>query len=358
MSTQPSESPLPNARPIESLYLLALFLIILSAILFLIKELGGILQPLMIALFLSYIILPIHRRFTQWGIPWYLSIAFIVGIMTILVYTIGILVYENLVSLSEKIPLYEERATQMLQRGQEMLASYYPEIKADEVWAPTSEEKVDLTKLRQWIGGAVGYSVGAITSTAVITFYLFFLLMEASTVESRIRQAFTQERAEKILGVIDSISQAMSDYLWVKTKASLLLATPVTVTLWAFGLDFALMWGILTFFANFIPYVGSLVLCALPIILAYFQFESLWWASLLAVVLIIIHQVTGNVIEPRMTGKTLGISPLALLIFLAFWGLYWGFIGMVLAVPFTVMLKIVLENIEQTKFLSRLMSAE
>lgn len=125
-----------------------------------------------------------------------------------------------------------------------------------------------------------------------------------------------------------------------------------------FGADFAFTWGILTFLGNFIPYIGSFVVCLLPIMQGFFQFDTLWEPLTMGLVLICIHQITGNVIEPRITGKSLGISPLAILFTLAFWGYCWGVVGMFLAVPLTVLVKLIMENIEATKPIAALISSE
>ena len=150
----------------------------------------------------------------------------------------------------------------------------------------------------------------------------------------------------------------MASYLRVKALSSLVTALPVVAILWAFRVPFPGMWGVLTFVGNFIPYVGSLIAFVLPVLLAFLELEPPWRPVAVLVLLVLVQFVTNNFVEPRLTARAVDLSPLAVLVALAFWGLSWGAVGMVLAVPLTVMLKIVCENIELTRPLARLMAEE
>jgi AI-2 transport protein TqsA len=158
--------------------------------------------------------------------------------------------------------------------------------------------------------------------------------------------------------VVRNINDAMAGYLRVKVKASLVLAAPATVVLWAFGVKFALMWGVLTFLLNFIPYLGSILACGAPLLLAFLQTDSLVRPAVLAVLLVSMHTLSAYVVEPALTGRAVGLSPVVILVALAFWGLCWGLTGMLLAVPLTVMVKVVLENVAFTRPLARLMAED
>jgi predicted PurR-regulated permease PerM len=156
--------------------------------------------------------------------------------------------------------------------------------------------------------------------------------------------------------VADSINRAISEYLAVKVKASLLVAVPVGLLCWGFGITGAATWGVVTFFGNFLPYVGPLISVVPPVALAFLEFDALGPPVAFTVLLLAINGVTANVIEPAMTGKALNLSPLIVLIGLAFWSLLWGLVGMVLAVPLTVIFKIILEHTPATRPFALLMS--
>ncbi len=121
-----------------------------------------------------------------------------------------------------------------------------------------------------------------------------------------------------------------------------------------FGIDFAILWAVLVFLLNFIPYLGGLVAMAPPILLAFI--DSPWRGLAVVVLLIAIQLFTGQFLEPKMAGRRLNLSPLLILLALAFWGYLWGPVGMILAVPLTVVCKIILDNIPETRPIGTLMS--
>jgi AI-2 transport protein TqsA len=197
-----------------------------------------------------------------------------------------------------------------------------------------------------------------LTEAVLVGIYLVFLLVEAGRVPRRIQGAFSGGQPERILAVVGNINDAMAGYLRVKVKASLVLAVPATAVLWAFGVKSALMWGILTFFLNFIPYLGSIVSCGAPILLAFLQMDTLGRPAALAVLLIGVHTLSAYAIEPALTGRAVGLSPVVVLVALSFWGLCWGVTGMLLAVPLTVMLKIIMENVAFTRPFAQMMGED
>jgi predicted PurR-regulated permease PerM len=185
--------------------------------------------------------------------------------------------------------------------------------------------------------------------------YLVFLIVEKETFPDRICQAFGEQQGRYVLDVVASINQAIAHYISVKTLVSLLAAVASLCVLLAFDVDFAITWALLIFLLNFIPYLGSLVATALPILLCMVQL-GFWQFVLVSALLIAVQQLVGTFIEPRMTGQRLNVSPLLILLSLAFWGLLWGIVGMILAVPLLVVLKIVLDNIKETRPIATLIS--
>jgi predicted PurR-regulated permease PerM len=135
-------------------------------------------------------------------------------------------------------------------------------------------------------------------------------------------------------------------YLSTKFLISLATGLIVGVGLQLAGLEFAVFWGLIQFILNFIPVLGSLVAGVFASLFALLQF---WPApapiSLVALIMLGANQLIGNVLEPKILGDNLGLSPLAVLLSLTIWGYLWGFAGMILAVPMTVVVKIVCENV-------------
>jgi AI-2 transport protein TqsA len=183
----------------------------------------------------------------------------------------------------------------------------------------------------------------------VVGFYLLFLLLEAHRLPNRVRTAFPGEGASQILEVAGRINVAIANFLKAKAQASLVLAVPVTLVLWLCGVKFPLLWGALTFLCNFIPYLGSIVAVAVPLAFAFLDLYPGWRPFAAAAGVIATHAVVTYLVEPAITSRAVGLSPLVILLSLAFWGQCWGLLGMFLAVPLTVVVKIVLENVAFTR---------
>jgi AI-2 transport protein TqsA len=147
-------------------------------------------------------------------------------------------------------------------------------------------------------------------------------------------------------------------YLKAKVKSSLLLAIPVGLVLWVLGVKFALLWGVLTFLCNFIPYIGTVVAYSLPVAFAFVWFGARWEAVTAAVLLLVCHVASASIIEPFLIGNAVGVSPLVILGSLAFWGLLWGIPGMFLAVPLTAVAILVMANFAQTRPIAKLLQDE
>ena len=171
----------------------------------------------------------------------------------------------------------------------------------------------------------------------VVGFYLAFLLIEARRLPMRVEAGFARDQADRVLKIATSVNRAMASYLRSKVLSSLVTAMPVVAILWAFRVPFPGMWGVLAFVGNFVPYVGSLRRPRPPgPSSAFLELEPISRPIAVLVLLMLVQVVTNNIIEPRLTAQAVDLSPMVVLIALAFWGLCWGVAGMVLAVPLTV----------------------
>jgi predicted PurR-regulated permease PerM len=126
--------------------------------------------------------------------------------------------------------------------------------------------------------------------------------------------------------------------------------------LWIIGIDFAFFWAFLIFLLNYIPTVGSLIGTVFPALIALLQFDSMRPAVLVLVLVGIVQVLVGNLLEPKLMGNSLNVSPLVVLLSLTLWGSLWGVVGMILSVPITVMMVIVFAQFESTKSVAILLS--
>ena len=136
----------------------------------------------------------------------------------------------------------------------------------------------------------------------------------------------------------------------IKFYISLSTGLLVFLATWIIGMDFPVVWAFVAFVMNFIPVFGSIISVGITTIFALLQFSPDFAKPIFILIfLTTINMVLGNIIEPRIEGKNLGLSPFVILVSLSLWGYIWGFTGMLLAVPLTVIIKIICENVDYLK---------
>jgi predicted PurR-regulated permease PerM len=337
---------------------LGLLLVVLVG--FVLYVCASILQPLFIAGLLIYLVLPVHQQLVRWRVP--STVAYLLIVISVLgaFWGIGEMAYRNFAELSdERMTVYEERLDGLARKALRGLPLAVPDV---DNWHVRNLLTFDIgpdSKIRNVFRAAVGNFLEFLTATFVVVIYFIFLIAERVSLPGRLARAFGEAKANEIMAVVEAINRAVHDYIALKTFVSVLQGLLSFAVLAAFGVDFAVMWGVLIFLFNFIPYIGSFVAVSLPIVLSFLQYaEEPWKPVLITLLLLLIQRVVDNFIEPRLTGQKLGLSPLIVLLSLAFWGWLWGIVGMILAVPLTVIGKIILENIRETKPLATLISNE
>lgn len=249
----------------------------------------------------------------------------------------------------------------------------------DELIAALPELQIKLTNFGEYLANQFGFTfdpnqipniskivtgVGVsaanlATSIGMVVIYMLFMFVEQSTFNRKFAAMFPNRRqSKKMRYIIDSIDENMKKYLFMKTLIS--AATGIASYIWlrSIGLEFAGVWAFIVFIANYIPTIGSIVACSLPILYALISAPTLHQPILVASGLIGLQIVFGNIIEPKLTGKTLNLSTLAILINLVFWGMIWGVAGMFFSVPLLVATFIITAQFDETRWIAVLLSAD
>jgi predicted PurR-regulated permease PerM len=352
--TPPADPETPDAA--ESVFVrrlrVATYTVVLIVLaIYLLREFRSVLQPLFIAVFLGFLMHPVHRWLIRRGIRARLAYGVILIAVALGVAAFGWLMYANITQVADNLNVYEDRLEKKIRHIADQLPFETPKLEGRFLRHVVAPEQ-----LATAVGAALG-QVGDFTSWAALTLvYLFFMIAEKVSFPNRINLAFGGLQEERIMGVVDSISQAIGRYIAVKTLVSVLAGLLSYAVLASFDLEFAATWGILIFLFNYIPYLGSLIAVSLPVILSFVQFDEVWKGIVIAIALVGIQQVIGFYIEPRLTGRRLDVSPLLVVLSLVFWGVVWGIVGMILAVPLLVVTKIILDSINETKPIATLIS--
>lgn len=206
----------------------------------------------------------------------------------------------------------------------------------------------------------VGSSAANIaTSVGMILIYILFLFVEQSTFHEKMTNLFESKSKTKKFGyIVESFDKNMKKYLFVKTFIA--AATGICAYIWLriIGLEFAGVWAFLVFVMNYIPTIGSIVACSLPILYALISGDSLHLPFLTTVGLVTLEIIFGNILDPKMMGKTLNLSTLAILINLVFWGVLWGIAGMFFSVPILAAIFIITAQFDSTRWIAVILSAD
>jgi predicted PurR-regulated permease PerM len=332
-------------------------LLFVVLVVYLLSHWGFLLKPLLIAGFLGYVLGPVERWFRRQGLPGSVAAVFMLVITLSLIVGVGYLAYSGLNSLDVKrLGEYEDQLDQVGRRLLEALG-FHQYARTFQVRELIFSEQGLNIRLNSMLASLSGTFFNFITVSVVVVLYTVFLWLEWNDLPGRIDQAFGQERGAAIRDVLAQINEAITRYLGVLTLLCLLQGVIAAATLGLLQVDFALLWGTLLFLLCFIPYFGPFIGVSLPVLVTFMQYPDQPWRGIVAlVVLVTVNQVTDNVLNPHLNGHKLGISPLLILLALSFWGWLWGVVGLLLAVPLTVSLKIILERIELTRPIAVLMS--
>ncbi|MCH7565114.1 MAG: AI-2E family transporter [Gemmatimonadetes bacterium] len=332
----------------------ARFLLVAAAVVVVVGglKLGApILLPFALALFLAVMSLPI-MFWLQRHIPPWLSIVITVLVTVTLFSVLVLLTVQSFSELEPRLDGYRSSLTQLREgavewvRRNELLGN----LAVDRY---LTLEVIEAGAVFDFLGGAVRQAGSFLSSTFLILLMMVFMLAEATVFPYKLRaimgrRAGSGQRMTKII-------REVQVYLGIKTAVSLVTGLLIGTWAWLLGLDFPVLLGLIGFVLNFVPTIGS-ILAAIPaLFLSLILFGSLGHAVLVLGGYVFVNMVFGNLIEPNLMGRRLGLSTLVVIVSLIFWAWVWGPIGALLAVPLTMVVRIMLENTEDLRWVAVLL---
>jgi AI-2 transport protein TqsA len=305
---------------------------------------------ILIALFLSVIGAPPVLWLKEKRIPSVLAVLAVLACMIILLLMIGGLVGTSLASFSDSIPFYQQRIQEEINAMRGFMASKGITIKDNAVL-----EYVNLGSVMSLTAGLLSGLTSTLSSVFLILLTVTFILLEVSSFPAKLRAILDDPQAEfsKFRKFIDDINH----YLFIKTGISVLTGSLIGIWMSFLGVDFPVLWGFLAFLLNYVPSLGVIIAAVPAILLTLIQLGP-GHAALAALGYILVNFIVGTLVEPKLVGRGVGLSTLVVFLSLIFWGNLLGIIGMVLCIPFTMTLKFVLENNEQTRWLAIVLGPE
>jgi len=325
---------------------LAGFIIVVAGM----KAASSILVPFFMAVFIAVICTPPLFWLQRKGVPKILALIVILVVILLVGLLFGALIGSSLTNFLSALPDYQQRLSAHI-------ATFISWLHEKGVNIP-KEEVPDILN-PGWVmslaGGILSSLSSILANALLILLTVVFILLEATDFPKKLRAAL--KSPARSLSTIEKFSRSAKRYLVIKTLIS--AATGLVIWLWLLilGVDYPVLWGMLSFLLNYVPNIGPLI-AALPVALLALVQLGVGSAILTVLGFVVVHIVIGNLIEPKLMGKRLSLSTLVVFLSLVFWGWVLGPLGMILSVPMTSLVKIALESYEDTRGLAIMLGSD
>jgi len=341
--------PQPLLRPRNlSASALSLGILALIAVGTVLKLAQSVVVPLLIAWLLSYLLAPVVTFLVRrLRFPSFLAVASVVVLLLLAAWGAGLVIQARLLEFARVFPEYQKQLAALTNTYGKLLDLPTAVLKEADWTAQLGPLVLRTSK----------FFLAFIANAILVLIFLVFMLLAKPYANDKLRAALP-DRADGLIALTNTISRQIGTYLGTLFVISLLTGLCVWGALAALGVEFSFTWGLLAFVLNFIPNIGSIVASIPPVLIALVQFApALWPAVMTALTLLVLHQVAGNLIAPKLYGERLNLSPVVILLFLLFWGWLWGITGALLAVPIAAAIQITLAHIPALAPLAVLMGS-
>lgn len=334
-----------NKNNITKKIYIALFFICILASIFVCKLLSSFLLPVIFSIFLSFVFIPIiHKITTKFHMNWTITSIFVVLVFITIFLFLSYFLSLSITTFGKEYPKYDAKFKDMLEKVSSFLKLDFDSGKS---FSENIAGMFNITELIQ--NAAISLSsiiINFIKSFFLVIIYLALILIEAKHFKNKIYLVAENKNKTQVIEITKRIISEVVRYLSIKFFISLSTGLLVYIGVLAIGLDFPILWGFIAFIMNFIPTFGSLFSVIITSSFALMQFYPEYGKFLFVLIyMIAINCTIGNLLEPKIVGQNLGISTFIVVLSLTLFGWIWGFVGMIIAVPVTVIIKIVCENI-------------
>lgn len=344
------------------LILIGFFSIVL---LFITHLMSAVLVPIFFAFFTAMFLHPFIHRLHMTRIPNWLStiIVYLIFILLlgILLTIIGISFGNFVADLPEITREFRNKINDLIQSLSEVdIVKRYLHEKQSEIMKILLEmtgQVISISNITTYIIRPVGVTLDILQGFGLYAFALIFIIPGMDKISDKILSAFPNRNGPRINNIITNIKEQIQNYMVAKFIISFFTGLLSYLVCVMFGIKYALLWGVVIFLFNFIPYIGSIIAVTFPILLCIIQYQSFARVLFLTISLTSIQMVIGNIIEPKFMSRGVNLSPLVIFTSLLVWGYIWGIAGVLLSVPIMSALNLICENINSLRPISILISA-
>lgn len=338
----------------DNLQKTAYWMIIIFAVIFSLIYFRTLLEPIVLAMVLWYLIRTARKyigrlKINGKSMPLWVQRSLAALLTFGVIYGIYGIISVNVNLISANADKYDENLRALLNRARNnpMIDDAIPQI----------VEAINELDYRNLVSGVFNSVSTVLGNFTLVIIYVVFFVIEEDFFSKKLDAVFRRKRRKQsFVLILSHISTAINKYFTVKTEMSLLTAVLSYIIMLIIGVDFPVLWAFIIFILNYIPYIGSLIASLLPGIFAIFQFGSIWPFLYTFAAVEAVQILVGNYIEPKVMGKSLNLSPLVVIIALSFWGTIWGVLGMILSVPIVSVIVIICAQFESTRSVAIMLS--
>jgi len=319
------------------------------------KLASTVILPFTIAVLLAFVMSPLIKALEKIRCPLFLSILLVILIIVIGMYILGMVLFSSGRMIIMHLPNYSNRFNEIynwLARVMDL-----PNDVELSFWQNLWGQEGIRIFVRNFTIYSSSIFLKFLSSAVLVVLFMVFLLLEASFFREKLMLAF-ENRIGRIDRMGNDIISQVARYLAAKFIISLVNGVVLATCLSFAKLEFAVVWGVIQFIMNFIPSLGSIVVGVIVSFFALLQFWPEPGPVILVISIILVTNMITYVLDPKIIGDNVRISPLVVLAAVAIWGYIWGFAGMIIAVPMMVIIKIVCENIPIMEPISVLMGSK
>lgn len=307
------------------------------------KIAATVILPFTIALLLAFVMFPAIKMFDKLRIPRFFSILIIVIIIVAGMYIFGMVLFTSGRMIVAQLPNYEDRFIEIYNWVADLFD--LPNDEDLNLWQNLWGQEGIRNFVRDFTISSSNTFLKFLSSAVLVVLFIVFILMEAGFIKRKLILAF-ENRIERIDRIGNDVIAQVTRYLTAKFLFSLANGVIYAVGFSLVRLDFAIVWGVIQFLMNFIPTLGSIAAGVGISLFALIQFWPDPGPIIIVIAIILgVNLILSNILDPKIIGDHVGLSPLIILVSLSIWGYVWGFAGMLLAVPMTVIIKIICENV-------------
>lgn len=337
-----------------------LIVISLPIVALILKTLKELFIPLVIAIFFSFLFAPMVERLKKKKVPIILVILIIVAVLLLFFVLLSSIFYSAIESIVTGLPRYQEKFENLVVQvtswmeslGSRMDLAFgnFPAFDIQKLFAPSG---FSITKLAS---DTMGGFISVVWNIFLTMVFLLFIISGATSMESRLKKSLGEHRQQRNLDTMGRIQAQIQKYLVTKTIISLATAIVGAILMLIIGVDFVLVSALLLFALNFIPNIGSIIASAIPMLICLLQYGFGFRLIIFAVLITATQMLFGNILEPKLQGDRLNLSPIMVLVSLVLWGWLWGIPGMFISVPLTSAINIILKEIDHNNVVSAIIS--